>query len=139
MKRTCTVLATTALLTSLATSTATAAPAEHFTFDESYDGRTRIAAEENSCGPWAATLHEVRSGSYRIVAAPGGQVPGEVHVNGAVDGLVELVPDDPSLPTYTGSYREKANAVITGAPPTRGSMLSIRPRREFKSPLTAPV
>jgi hypothetical protein len=44
---------------------------------------------------------------------PGGQVPPETHLNGAIDGLVELVPDDPTLPTYTGTYREKVNGVLT--------------------------
>jgi len=36
-----------------------------------------------------------------------------VHVNGAIDGHIELVPDDPTLPTYTGDYREKVNGVVT--------------------------
>ncbi|MEO6203761.1 MAG: hypothetical protein ABIO67_00015 [Mycobacteriales bacterium] len=50
----------------------------------------------------------------------GGQQPGEVHINGAVDGRVEIVPDDTSLPTYTGSYREKISGVFTGTDPETG-------------------
>jgi hypothetical protein len=48
-----------------------------------------------------------------LVAAPGGQVEGESHVNGVIDGLVELIPDNAALPTYSGTYREKVNAVVT--------------------------
>jgi len=42
-----------------------------------------------------------------------GQVAGELHVNGVIDGLVELIPDDPALPTYAGTYREKVDGVVT--------------------------
>lgn len=89
------------------------AGAQHAVFPEEYDDTWTMDADENMCGPWPATLHEVRTGSYRIVAAPGGQVDGEFHVNGVINGLIELDPDaDGPLPTYTGTYREKVNGVI---------------------------
>ena len=94
---------------------ASAAGAHHVFVPESFDGSEHFAAGDGPCVPWAGTFHEVRSGGYDIVAAPGGQVPGEVHVNGSVDGLVELVPDDPAMATYAGTYREKVNVVATSA------------------------
>lgn len=119
MKRLATVLVGTAAL-ALAATPASAAPAQHLHLDEQFDGTEHWAAEDNSCGPWAATFHEVRSGGYDLLAAPGGQQPGEVHVNGAVSGHVDLVPDDPSLPSYSGSYREKVNGVFVGTDPATG-------------------
>jgi hypothetical protein len=89
------------------------AGAEHAFFPEDYDASEHFAAGEGFCVDWAGTFHEVRHGGYRLVAAPGGQQPGELHVNGAIDGLVELIPDDPTLPTYAGTYREKVNGILT--------------------------
>jgi hypothetical protein len=34
-------------------------------------------------------------------------------VNGVVDGFVELIPDDATLPSYCGTYREKLNGLVT--------------------------
>lgn len=98
----------------LATSgSADAAGAQHFTFVEEFDETYAIPADENSCAAADGVLHEVRHGTYDITAAPGGQVAGELHVNGAVDGYVELDPDGSGpLPTYTGTYREKANVIV---------------------------
>jgi hypothetical protein len=79
---------------------------------EDYDAWEHFDAGEGFCVPWAGSFHEVRHGGYRIVAPPGGQLPGEIHVNGVVDGLVELVPDDTRNPTYAGTYREKVNGVV---------------------------
>ena len=31
-----------------------------------------------------------------------------------IAGSVTLTPDDPALPTYSGSYREKVNGVLIG-------------------------
>ncbi|KGN32167.1 hypothetical protein N802_10605 [Knoellia sinensis KCTC 19936] len=106
----------------LTPATATAAPqrAEHQFVDAAFDGTEHLAAEDNFCGDWATTFHEVRTGGYRVHVPPGGQVEGEFHVNGVVDGFVELIPDDPSLPTYSGTYREKLNAIITGVDPETG-------------------
>lgn len=115
MKRTLTLVGTTALALGLLAGPAQAAPAEHVFVPEQYDGQEQASAEENPCGAWAATFRESRTGGYRLVLAPGGQVDGEAHVNGSIHGLVELVPVDASLPTYTGSYREKVNGVFLGA------------------------
>lgn len=94
----------------LAPAEAHAAPAQPHVYVEDYDGHEAVEAEENACGDWDATLFEKRSGQYKLVEAPGG----ELHVNGVVHGQVRLVPNDPALPTYGGSYREKINAIITG-------------------------
>lgn len=111
------------------------AGAQHDLYEEEYDGSFHVSAEENPCGAWPATLREVRSGDARLVAAPGGQQPGEFHVNGAIDGTIAIVPDDPALPTYTGSYREKLNAIITGFDPDEGDVARIAQYR-LRAPLT---
>ena len=92
---------------------AVAAGAQHTFFPEDYDAFEHFAAGEGFCVDWAGTFHEVRHGGYRLVAAPGGQVPGEIHINGTIHGLVELIPDDAALPTYAGTYREKVDGVLT--------------------------
>ena len=102
-----------ALLAGAVAGPAAAAGAQHDFFPEDYDAYEHFAAGEGFCVDWAGTFHEVRHGGYRLVAAVGGQQPGEVHVNGAINGHIELVPDDPTLPTYTGDYREKVNGVVT--------------------------
>ena len=89
------------------------AGAERAFYPEDYDASEHFAAGEGFCVQWAGTFHEVRHGGYRLVAAPGGQQPGELHVNGVIDGLVELIPDDAAQPTYSGFYREKVNGVVT--------------------------
>jgi hypothetical protein len=91
---------------------AAAAPAQHDVFVEQFDGSVHLAAADNFCGAWAATFREVRSGSYRILLPPGGRVDGEFHVNGAIDGRIELTPDDRTRPTYVGTFREKVNGVV---------------------------
>lgn len=133
-----TTLGTAVLATSLVLASAgaaTAAPAQHETFVESWDGQQHLSAEENLCGHWAATLHEVRSGEYKLVQAPGGQSQDEFHVNGAVDGSVVLDPDDPALPTYTGSYREKVNAIVIGYDEEEGDLARLVHYR-LRLPLT---
>jgi hypothetical protein len=87
--------------------------ATRFFVPEEWDGTSHWSAEENPCGAWATTFHEVRHGGYDVLLPRGGQVAGEAHINGTVDGWIELVPDDPSLPTYTGGYREKVDGVLT--------------------------
>ncbi|GAA1576697.1 hypothetical protein GCM10009789_32710 [Kribbella sancticallisti] len=87
--------------------------ADHEFMVEDYNAYERFAPGEGPCVSWAGTFHEVRSGGYRLVTAPGGQVEGEFHVNGVINGLVELIPDAAGLPTYSGTYREKVNAVVT--------------------------
>ncbi|WP_125038770.1 hypothetical protein [Nocardioides sp. LS1] len=97
----------------LGLSPAHAGGAQHVYVPEEFDGTEHWSSQENMCGPWATTFHEVRHGGYDVVRAPGGQVPGEVHINGAVDGWIQLTPDDPTRPTYTGTYREKVDGVVT--------------------------
>lgn len=120
------------LITTLVAATALAvgsagsagAGALHDFWPEDYDAREHFAAGEGFCVPWAGTFHEVRTGGYRMVTPPGGRETGELHLNGVIHGLVELVPDDPSLPTYTGTYREKVNAVATEFTP-EGDVLRV--------------
>jgi len=97
-------------LTAAAAAPASAAAAQHDVFVENSDSSYHLTAAENPCGPWGVTVHAVRSGSYKIVFPVDG---GEIHTNGAVDGVIELIPEDPTRPTYTGTFREKANAVVT--------------------------
>jgi hypothetical protein len=116
-----TLLTASVLAAGAATATASGAyaatGATHGFLPETYDASEPFAAGEGLCVPWAGTFHEVRSGGYRLVFAPGGQQPGEVHVNGAVDGSIELTPDGPGLPTYAGTYREKVNGILTQTTP----------------------
>lgn len=107
-----TLLCGTALIGAATTAPASAAGADHTFFPEHYDAYGHFAAGQGFCVPWAGTFHEVRHGGYRLLAAPGGQQPGELHINGVIDGTVELIPDDTSLPTYAGDYREKVNGVV---------------------------
>jgi hypothetical protein len=90
-----------------------ASGAQHEFYPETYDAYEHFDAGESFCVTWAGTFHEVRQGGYRLVMAPGGQQPGELHVNGVIDGSVELIPDDAGLPRYSGVYREKVNGVVT--------------------------
>ena len=87
--------------------------ATHVFVPEAFDGTERVNADENPCGQWAATLHEIRRGGYDVLLPPGGQTAGEAHINGSVDGWIQLTPDNPTLPTYTGGYREKVDGVLT--------------------------
>ena len=109
-------LITAALALGLSTATvpAHASGAVHETYPESYDATEHFAAGEGFCVPWAGSFREVRNGQYRLVSPPGGREPGEYHVNGVIAGSVTLTPDDPGLPTYTGTYREKVDYVVIG-------------------------
>ncbi len=112
-KRIITLVGTAILLAAAAAGPATAGGAQHDFYPENYDAYEHFNAGEGFCVDWAGTFHEVRHGGYRLVAAPGGQQPGELHVNGIIDGRVELIPDDAALPTYSGDYREKVNGIVT--------------------------
>lgn len=94
--------------------TAASGGATHEYFDASWEETEAFAAGEGSCVDWAGTFHEVREGGYELVFAPGGQQDGEFHVNGSIEGHIDLVPNDPSLPSYSGDYREKTNGVAYG-------------------------
>lgn len=113
MKVTTGILAGALALVCTTVGPASARGAVHEFQAEHYDATEPFAAGEGPCVPWAGSFHEVRDGGYRIVRPPGGQLAGEFHVNGLIHGFVELVPEDPSLPTYSGTYREKVNAVAT--------------------------
>lgn len=102
-----------AAVTGAAPAPAEASGAQHVFVPEEFDGTEHFDAGAGPCVGWAGTFHEVRHGGYRIVVAPGGRVAGEAHANGTVDGLVELTPDDPALPSYRGSYQEKNVVVLT--------------------------
>lgn len=90
---------------------ASAAGAEHAFIIEDYDAYEHFAPGEGPCVSWPGIFHEVRSGGYRLVAPPGEE--DVLHVNGVINGQVELIPDDAALPTYSGTYKEKVNAVLT--------------------------
>ena len=122
------IVSTTLVIAALTLTGGTAAiatPAQHDTFAESWQGQRHLSAEDNMCGPWAATIHEARSGTYRIVEAPGGQSEGEFHVNGVVDGQIILTPDNPALPTYSGSYLEKVNTIVIGVHDDEGDLARV--------------
>jgi hypothetical protein len=72
-----------------------------------------------------------------LVAAPGGQVEDEVHVNGAVRGSLALVPDDPTRPTYSGTYREKVNGVLSGVDDNGDDLMRVSQYR-LRVPLSTP-
>ena len=112
-RRLITLLGTAAMLVAATAGPVSAAGAEHGFFPEDYDAYEHFAADEGFCVTWAGTFHEVRQGGYRLVAPPGGQQSGELHINGVIHGLVELIPDDAALPTYSGDYREKVNGIVT--------------------------
>ena len=109
--------------------------AGHELWQEDWEGTEAFGAGEGPCVDWPGTLHETRHGGYRLVTAPGGREDGEFHVNGAVQGHVELTPDDPALPTYAGDYREKINGVITGYDEEQGDLVRVL-RYGLRLPLT---
>ena len=94
MRRTIITLAGLALVAVAApgATPAQAAGAEHVIVPEEYDEVEHFDAGEGFCVDWAGSFHEVRHGAYRLLTAPGGQVTGERHVNGVIEGLVELIP-----------------------------------------------
>jgi hypothetical protein len=97
----------------LGASAAVAAPAQHDVVVDEYDEYLPFAAGAGPCVDWAGTLHEVRSGRFKVLEPGGARHPDEFHTNGVVNGSVELIPDDPALPSYAGTFREKANAIGT--------------------------
>ncbi|MGH3989501.1 MAG: hypothetical protein ACRDTZ_19665 [Pseudonocardiaceae bacterium] len=112
MKRLLSVLVL-AVLPFAAAVPASAAPSTHDVYIEEYDAYEPLAAGDGEpCVPWSGTFHEVRSGEIDLVTVNSGPQAGEVHVNGSVAGLIEYIPDDGSLPSYSGSYREKLNGVL---------------------------
>ena len=89
---------------------ASAAPATHDVYAEEYDAYEQFAAgDAEPCVSWAGTFHEVRSGEIQLITVTSGPQAGEVHLNGVIAGYIEYIPDDTSLPTYSGTYRAKLN------------------------------
>ena len=87
----------------------------HDVYIEEYNDYSSFnPGEMEPCVPWTGTFHEVRHGQAKLVAHVEGPRTGELQVNMKVDGFIELIPKDGALPTYTGSYREKATAVVVG-------------------------
>lgn len=128
-----TVIAATVLATLAAAPAHAAAQREHWSAD--WEGTEAFDAGEGPCVAWSGNLHETRTGGYDLVTAPAGQVEGEFHVNGMVDGHVELVPDDAALPSYSGDYREKVNGIVTGYDEQRGDLARVM-RFRLRVPLT---
>jgi hypothetical protein len=108
-----TVLGAFTLLGVVAGQASAAGGAEHAFLIEDYNAYDHFAPGDGPCVSWAGTFHEIRSGGYRLVTVPGGRDSGEFHVNGVINGLVELIPDAAGVPTYSGTYREKVDAVVT--------------------------
>lgn len=113
------------------------AAAQHDVYEQAYDDVSHLAAHENPCGDWGASLREERSGSYRIVMPSAGQVADEAHINGVVDGRLALVPDDPTRPAYTGTYREKVTGVLIGVDENGDDEMRVAHYR-LRVPLTTP-
>lgn len=69
--------------------------------------------EKASASPGPAPSTRCATAGTAWLRHPGGQQPGEVHINGLINGAIELIPDDASLATYAGAYREKVNGIAT--------------------------
>ena len=96
-------------------SNAWAAPAQHLDpYLESYDGTVSFEAGGNSCVAYAGKEHEVREGSYRLMATGSGARSAELKVVGTVHGSYEITPTvEGAGPSYKGSYREHAVGWLT--------------------------
>jgi hypothetical protein len=134
MKRSLTSAAAASTLAVILAAPAAWAGATHEFVPVSYDASEHFEAGEGFCVPWSGTFREVQEGGFRYLTPEGGQVAGEVHVNGVIDGSVTLTPDDPSLPTYSGSYREKTNGIVVGVDASGWDVLRVG---QFR--LTAPL
>ena len=69
---------------------------------EEYDGTTALRAGENMCADYAGTEHEVRSGSYALMAPGIGPRGAELKVRGAIDGFIQITPTKPQADRTTG-------------------------------------
>jgi hypothetical protein len=70
-------------------------------------------AKRRSRCPWVERIQRRRPA--RVIgglAVTSGPQMGEVHLNGVIAGFIEYIPDDTSLPTYSGTYNEKLNGVL---------------------------
>jgi len=72
----------------------------------------RAVRRGQPCVTWVGTFHEVRSGELNLVTINSGRRAGEVHLNDVIAGFIEFIPDDTTLPTCSGTYREKLTGVL---------------------------
>src|SRR4051794_17615621 len=100
MKHKLAILLGAVALVGVAAGPASAGGAEHAFLIEDYNAYEHFAPGDGPCVAWPGTFHEVRSGGYQLVTPPGGR---EFHLNGVIDGLVELLPYDAALPTYSAT------------------------------------
>ena len=81
---------------------------------EEFDGTKPFGVGENMCVDYAGTEHEVRSGSYALMAPGNGPRSTELKVRGAVDGFIEIKPTKSSDgPSYAGTYSERVVGWLT--------------------------
>jgi hypothetical protein len=81
---------------------------------EEFDGTRSFGVGENMCVDYAGTEHEVRSGSYALMAPGNGPRSTELKVRGAVVGFIEIKPTDSSDgPSYAGTYSERVVGWLT--------------------------
>ena len=85
---------------------------------EKFEGTKPFLPGENMCVDYAGTEHEVRSGSYALMAPGNGPRSTELKVRGAVDGFIEIKPTDSSDgPSYAGTYSERVVGWLTDLEP----------------------
>lgn len=81
---------------------------------EEFDGTRSFGVGENMCVDYEGTEHEVRSGSYALMAPGNGPRNTELKVRGAVDGFIEIKPTKSSDgPSYAGTYQERVVGWLT--------------------------
>ena len=81
---------------------------------EEYDGTRPFGVGENTCVDYAGTEHEIRSGSYALMALGTGPRSAELKVRGAIDGYIEIKPTKPTDgPSYAGTYSERVVGWLT--------------------------
>jgi hypothetical protein len=108
-------LATCLLVAPLATAhPAAAGSVMRGVYVEEFDGTTAFGVGENMCVDYAGTEHEVRSGSYALMAPGIGPRSAELKVRGAIDGFLEITPTNPvDGPSYAGTYSERVVGWLT--------------------------
>jgi hypothetical protein len=108
-------LATGLLIAPLATAhPAAAGSVMRGVYVEEFDATTAFGVGENACVDYAGTEHEVRSGSYALMAPGMGPRSAELKVRGAIDGFIEITPTNPADgPSYAGTYSERVVGWLT--------------------------
>ncbi len=81
---------------------------------EEFEGTTGFGVGENKCVEYAGTEHEIRSGSFSLMALGTGPRSAELKVRGAIDGFIEIKPTKPTDgPSYAGTYSERVVGWLT--------------------------